>query len=348
MKVVLIFKKKVFHASEGMSKVVHNLLKACPERCNLRFISNDKNPQFKNSIAVHLDLFFLNKKLSSALKDISPDVIIYIPLSSGTFNSFIRAKVLKIISKKSKVIMLTLQTRYINALFRGILPFLWPDMLFLPSRKAKEALGKTRKVEFFYSGVEVDKFCAVDHKTKENLRKKYGIPVDRFTFLHVGHIKKTRNIGTFLEVIDDNDFAIVVAGGYTGRKENLCGGLLARDNIVYIDSYIENIQEIYQLADCYIFPVESYKGAIDVPLSVLEAMACNIPVITTPFGGLPDKFRENAKKGFLYFDNRLDLERKISLVKGMNPEEIHTRDLVKDFSWGSVADGLVRKIEEYA
>ena len=58
--------------------------------------------------------------------------------------------------------------------------------------------------------------------------------------------------------------------------------LTLKDN----DIYIENIEEVYQLSDLYIFPVEAKNGSIGMPLSIMEARGCGIPVLTTDFGSL--------------------------------------------------------------
>ena len=50
------------------------------------------------------------------------------------------------------------------------------------------------------------------------------------------------------------------------------------------------IHELYQLADVYLFPVQRADAAMEIPLSVLEAMAVNLPIITTPFGRLTELF----------------------------------------------------------
>lgn len=44
-----------------------------------------------------------------------------------------------------------------------------------------------------------------------------------------------------------------------------------RGNITIIDTYLRNVQEVYQLADVYLFPVQEIENCIDIPLSVLEA-----------------------------------------------------------------------------
>jgi glycosyltransferase involved in cell wall biosynthesis len=52
--------------------------------------------------------------------------------------------------------------------------------------------------------------------------------------------------------------------------------------------------EAFMNADCYLFPTY-YEG---MPISVLEAMACGLPIITRPVGGLRDLMK-HGEMGFL-------------------------------------------------
>ncbi len=56
----------------------------------------------------------------------------------------------------------------------------------------------------------------------------------------------------------------------------------------------EQKAEIFKKAHLYIFPSSHGEG---MPISVLEAMAFGLPVLTTPKGGIPDFFEE-GKMGF--------------------------------------------------
>ena len=56
--------------------------------------------------------------------------------------------------------------------------------------------------------------------------------------------------------------------------------------IIIYNHFFSKIQEIYQLSDIYVFPVEKNTGSIGMPLSVLEARGCGIPVLTTDYGCL--------------------------------------------------------------
>jgi glycosyltransferase involved in cell wall biosynthesis len=53
--------------------------------------------------------------------------------------------------------------------------------------------------------------------------------------------------------------------------------------------------EAFAKADVYLFPTHHGEG---MPNSVLEAMACGLPVVTRPVGGVRDFF-ENGRMGFL-------------------------------------------------
>jgi glycosyltransferase involved in cell wall biosynthesis len=82
-------------------------------------------------------------------------------------------------------------------------------------------------------------------------------------------------------------------------------------------------------------------NAIEIPLSILEAMATNLPVATTPFGGIPDLFDEAA--GLFICHTEEELIRKAELMMG--PGTVKTRDLVLDLSWDRVAARIIEAIE---
>jgi glycosyltransferase involved in cell wall biosynthesis len=101
--------------------------------------------------------------------------------------------------------------------------------------------------------------------------------------------------------------------------------------IIVIDEYIGEVHELYQASDCYVFPVSSSTGAVEIPLSVIEACACNLPVLTTRFGALPETIREG--NGFCFYDRVSEIHEKIAAIRDSKPE---TAAKVAEFTWEKV------------
>ena len=66
--------------------------------------------------------------------------------------------------------------------------------------------------------------------------------------------------------------------GTITKQEHLLIKELKKEKIIVINKYIKNIFEIYQISYLYVFPVLDHENAIQVPLSVLEALSCIISV----------------------------------------------------------------------
>jgi glycosyltransferase involved in cell wall biosynthesis len=109
-----------------------------------------------------------------------------------------------------------------------------------------------------------------------------------------------------------------------------------------IDTYLSKVEEIYQAADVYVFPVQDDGSAIATPMSVLEAMACNLPVITTRFGALPRLF-PNEGSGLVYINNEPELRSAVDDVLADGRPAVETRQLVLSFDWAAIADAMIRR-----
>ena len=117
--------------------------------------------------------------------------------------------------------------------------------------------------------------------------------------------------------------------------------LLDRGAIV-LDSFLPDIEEIYRAADLFLFPVEQDRAAIGMPLSVLEAMACNLPVVTTPFGGLVRCFEGVSG---VYFA-RTHQEFQEAVVRALSGPAPQTRDAVEKHTWRQAAADMLSCLEE--
>jgi len=286
---------------------------------------------------LYLDVHSLvtNPFLWRRIKQFEPDIIHFIPGVSVKSLSFMKLLKLRLRSTKSIISALIPRLDYPKILIR----FLKPDLLIVQSEYAIRKLSALG-VNFVIipNGVDIDKFKPVDTDMRISLREKYGIPTVGRVILHVGHLKEGRNIHVLPYILSEDDVLLIVGSTTTKVSKKLIENLSKYRNVIIRREYFKNIEEIYALADVYVFPVKNERNSIGVPLSVLEAMSTNLPVITTRFGGLPLLFREG--NGYYYFDTLRELKEKIQLIF-YDSCRVKTRDMVAKYSWNRIGQLLV-------
>jgi glycosyltransferase involved in cell wall biosynthesis len=198
---------------------------------------------------------------------------------------------------------------------------------------------------FLPLGVDVDRFVPVLEERKLELRRRYGLPERGPIALHVGHARPSRGLDTLVELQRKHaDLTSVVIIGSSLGSDPAVVRMLREGGVQVIDSYQRDIQEYYQLADIYVFPVYDEEAAIGAPLSVLEAMACNLPIVTSPFGALSDMVE--ASDGFFYAHGQPDIIPAVGVALGLEQDQIATRKKVERYSWTAIADEIVTKAGE--
>lgn len=269
----------------------------------------------------------------------APDIINYI--HGPTIRSFILTKILSLLCHRAVTVMSA--TRPILSKWdRGVIPFLKPDLLLVQSSKQGMEFGKLGfRTSFFPGGIDMGRFHPVSETEKRELRKKFRIPIDKFVVLHVGHITRMRSLEVFEEITRFNDCLvyIVAATSWIPPDESILSRLKRAGCFIYTD-FVPGIEQVYQMSDCYVFPGFGDSPAIEIPLSVLEAMACNVPVVTGRFGGLPDLFRE--RDGFYFADDPGEILQSLDHISHSHSERIKTREMVNGLSWESLAKELIK------
>jgi glycosyltransferase involved in cell wall biosynthesis len=331
---------------EGAKVAVYNLLKYLKEdnKCLIILVNSDQCTELTDYEITTNKLLF-NKKIYTYVRNAGLKHVLYIPEASITFASFLRAKLLQIFGR-AKVVILSFQPRHYSWLQRQIIiHFLKPAGIITQSTALADSLDQMGiPSSYIPLGVNTDKFIASSWERKKELRKKYSYPVDKKIMLHVGHIKKSRNLEWLIEVKKGlPDLHILVVGSTTTEKDDSLYSLLEENDVIVFREFISAIEEMYQLADYYVFPVLDDNAAIETPLSVLEAMASNLPVLTTRFGSLPGSFAETSH--FRYVDSPEDI---VSILENGFMGESNTRQMVSRFSWPAIARDLHSLIEKRA
>ncbi len=332
MKVCVISEGLSSPLDEGFKKFSYSLIKNLTREHHVLGMSKTGLSHEGCRVArVRMNRLFLNWGLWRRIRRFHPQMICYVPSASGTFNSFLRARILGWYGRKARVILISLQPRSFSVFQAMWLPHICPHLVLVQSRRSARAYQKLGcPCEVFPGGVELSRFTPVSEPQKKELRRRHGVPLDAFLVLHVGHINAGRRVQLLERIQGQGGIQVILVSSSSTPHDAKLLQSLERAGVIVRRDYIENIQEIYQLSDCYLFQVSSERAAVELPLSVLEAMACNLPIITTRYGALGDLFHEGA--GLLYAQTPEEVLAGISVVK-RGHQAPQTRKLVQGFSW---------------
>ncbi|REE28987.1 glycosyltransferase involved in cell wall biosynthesis [Methanothermobacter defluvii] len=281
-----------------------------------------------------------------SLRDFRPSLVHYV--SGSSLKSFI---ILKFISKlfNAKSVISIMRPTF-SKLSLQFIRFFKPDLVIVQSLENQKKFKRLGLNTLFFPlvGIETEKFCPAIKQKKAMLRSDFNLRNDAFIALHVGSIKEGRNLKWLIRLQEEfDDVQILIVGAVSqGIEEKILTELKNAGCIIW-DSYFKNIEMIYALADCYVFPVlskenligKSKADCIDMPLSVFEAMACNLPVVSTKFGGLPEIFE--GGDGLIFVEDFNEFLEAVKYLKDSN-KEIKTHKKVKMYSWSLVS----RRIED--
>ncbi len=330
MRILLATEEITTRPDRGLLVFVMHLARYLNRLSDLTIVYADGNPEEgQRALKILSKNFVVTLDLLQLLRMESFDIVLYVPSSSFNASGLLRSVTLRTLVK-APTIVIALQHRRIGKLHSLFSRMRTPELILTPVGELSLGMeGLGQRTGFIIPGFDDQIFKPVSPEVKARLRHKYGFPPDQFVILHVGHIKENHNMQVFLKHREwGRDIVPIVKGGDVERSWL---HRLQMAGVIVFDEYLDSMHELYQAADCYLFPVSNPTGALEFPLSVVEASACNLPVVTTPFGALPEIIREG--EGFHYIRSFAEIpERILSIRSGT----INTAEKVAELSWDAV------------
>jgi len=293
------------------------------------------------------DRLFAGSALARTLDAFAPEAIVYIPWTSLTPRTFLRIAILRRRAPAARLGVVAVQPREAGWLMRLGARLGPPDRLFalgpaVAAIASRLGLASTR----LEGGVDTERFRPLGSESKSALRRSLGLPASAYIALHVGHLKAARGVLALksIQAIPGAQ-ALLVTSTSTApdaevRRE------LQQAGVRVVDRHLADIEDHYRAADCYVFPVHSSLDAIELPLSILEAMATNLPIVTTRFGGVP-ALLEGAGTAVVFFDSEAELPRAVlDLRKDRPAPELRRR--LERLTWDGMAEQILTSLEARA
>ena len=290
---------------------------------------------------VRANRLLLSPALGHRMRRFRPELTIYVPTACATPASFLRSCVLRAHGRGAPVVLVALQWRVYGRLAGLVMPRLGPDLVLVQAERTRASLERFGcRLRTLRPGVDLERFRPATAGRRAELRRAYGADEGSYVLLHVGHLNRGRGIQALLPLQRLPGAQVVVVGSASTSHDQELVTELTRAGVKVLGEHIADMAAVYQMADCYVFPVQGETSAIDVPLSVLEAMACDLPVVTTRFGGLPGLFA--SARGLRYVGRPEQIVEAVESLRGMTGPG--TRRLVEPFAWSRVVDEMLQGV----
>jgi glycosyltransferase involved in cell wall biosynthesis len=156
-----------------------------------------------------------------------------------------------------------------------------------------------QRIRLIPNGTDMTCFRPVSVGERDRLRERLHLPTDRVLVIYTGRLTAAKGLMELAEAWKEvaarwADVHLVVVG--TGRYshddcEPALREVIARyelQNTVTFTGEVSNVHEFLQAADLFVLP--SYSEGFS--LSLLEAMACGLPVVSTRVGSAPETIVE--------------------------------------------------------
>ena len=185
------------------------------------------------------------------------------------------------------------------------------DVIF---EQAESALKEVRRVysgrvEKFTMGCDFDFWIPVPSKElKMSMRNNLNIPQEKMVFLASGNFIPRKQFDKLIEAFKGiqghDDFFLIIAGhgedSYTRMLMSLASSLIKQGKAL-LHPYVrgERLRNLYWASDLYISVATDEGG----PVTVMEAMGCGLPVLSTPVGETAERMEKYSVGKFVSVKN---------------------------------------------
>jgi len=163
------------------------------------------------------------------------------------------------------------------------------------SKQTKEHFDIKTNIEVIYNFIDFDRFKKVD---KDHFKKLIAPNGERI-LTHVSNFRKVKRVADVIEIFKrvyqevPSKLLLIGDGPERQNLEELCREIGLCHEIRFLGKQ-DAVEELLAISDLFIIPSANESFG----LAALEAMACEVPVISSNVGGLPE-VNIHGETGFL-------------------------------------------------
>jgi N-acetyl-alpha-D-glucosaminyl L-malate synthase BshA len=217
------------------------------------------------------------------------------------------------------------------------------------ARKAIELGVFNKKISVVYNGCNVDIF-KYNMERRNKIRSEYKLLFNDIILLFIGNLTKGKGIYNLIEIFkkisktNKNIYLFIIG---EGEEKN---------NLIKIIKQHQINEKVILLNGCSHESVADWMSASDIfvmlskkeglPNVILEAMACERPVVAGKVGGIPEIIEEEKYGTLVNLDDPITIEKKIEELI-WKPEKRarmgrESRERIKtNFSWSETANKMM-------
>ncbi len=175
-----------------------------------------------------------------------------------------------------------------------------------------------RDIEVIPNFIDFERFSKTN---KEHFRKAIA-PDGEKIMIHVSNFRKVKRVRDVVKVFKQvvaqvpAKLLLVGDGPERGPVEQLCRELDICNNVRFLGKQ-EAVEELLAISDVFMIP----SGSESFGLAALEAMACEVPVISSNVGGLPE-INIHGETGYLSEVGDVDDMARHTIALLSNPEQL--------------------------
>ena len=205
----------------------------------------------------------------------------------------------------------------------------------------------------YHDGVFLEKYDTFRNISKEGLRKKLDLPIDKTIIMHTGSLYKGKDAELFKSIVDNlNDILFIQIGGSKEDITRYKEFYKDNKNIIFIGHQDHEKIIQYQMSADLLFYALTKSNSLwqfTSPLKLFEYMATGIPILGSNIGSVREVLNETNSIPF-------DPEDEQSIVDGVrfylkNKVEVEKRaknalkDVREKYTWDKRAKSILEFIK---